>query len=201
MLGIVAADVAVRKVSALRWSLPGVAIGIVAGQLQGFIDPATDFADRFGWHLTCFCLVATIVSSKRIQSVLAWRPLAAIGVASYSIYLIHDPLVTVVENISPSFSRTPGVEILFVSLSLIVGSAFYFFVERPLQNQAVVRKIQWHGVPLAERLLRELGFSRTLTFRHQLFSRVGPLEVDRLQAISPGSVHGDVSRERVPNLA
>jgi len=201
MLGIVAADLAVRKESALRWSLPGIAVGVVAGQLQGLFDPATDFADRFGWHLACFCFVATVVSDKRFQSVLAWRPLAAIGVASYSIYLIHDPLVTVVENISPDVSRTPGVEALFVSLSLLVGSIFYLIVERPLQRQAVVRNVQAHGVPLAERLLRNLGFPRTLTFRHELFSRVAPSERERLEVKSPGSAHGDVDRERVPNLA
>jgi peptidoglycan/LPS O-acetylase OafA/YrhL len=73
--------------------------------------------------------VALPVSEGRLVRSLDWRPLAALGLASYSLYLWHLPLVK-------SLDRHTDVGFvallaLAVAVSIGVASASYLIVERP----------------------------------------------------------------------
>jgi peptidoglycan/LPS O-acetylase OafA/YrhL len=53
---------------------------------------------------------------------LDWRPLALVGVASYSLYLWHLPIVE---------ALTPGAVLVSVPLSLLAALVSYRLVEAP----------------------------------------------------------------------
>jgi peptidoglycan/LPS O-acetylase OafA/YrhL len=63
--------------------------------------------------------------------VLDWRPLVAVGVASYSLYLWHLP---VIESLEDAFSSTPGPAVLAlvgVPVSIAVALLSYRAIESP----------------------------------------------------------------------
>jgi peptidoglycan/LPS O-acetylase OafA/YrhL len=79
----------------------------------------------------------------RLVGVLEWRPLAIVGVASYSLYLWHVPVLLTVANASVGFDpRIGGVFVgaptpfwrlfaLGVPLALAVALGSYAVIERP----------------------------------------------------------------------
>jgi peptidoglycan/LPS O-acetylase OafA/YrhL len=79
----------------------------------------------------------------RLQRVLEWRPLALVGVASYSLYLWHVPVLLTVANASVSFDPriggvfngppTPFLRLLLVGAPVAIAVAFvsYAVIERP----------------------------------------------------------------------
>ncbi len=120
MLGIVAADVR-------RHRLAG--IGACVFLTLGVLSQATSNAEDHGfpiWHLAAFCLVLAASESR----IFRWRPLCLVGVASYSIYLVHMPVLLWLSRYVPLEAAAVG--------SVFVGFAFWWCVERPLV--AVARK-------------------------------------------------------------
>jgi len=102
LLGIVAADFSARGRPLERdfWLL--VPAFIVIGV---FIEPFVWMASPYGienatyvqtnpaWQIAMFALVVTAGNLPWLRSGLSLRPLVAIGTASYSIYLVHEPVV------------------------------------------------------------------------------------------------------------
>ncbi|HEX9697761.1 MAG TPA: acyltransferase [Actinomycetota bacterium] len=65
---------------------------------------------------------------------LHWRPLIAAGVASYSIYLWHHPLITQLEQarvLKPAFAWLPVNVVIALAVSLAIAAASYLLIERP----------------------------------------------------------------------
>jgi peptidoglycan/LPS O-acetylase OafA/YrhL len=79
----------------------------------------------------------------RLQRVLEWRPLALVGVASYSLYLWHVPVLLTVANATVGFDPrvggvfagppTPFLRLLLVGAPAAIAVAFvsYAVIERP----------------------------------------------------------------------
>jgi len=118
MLGIVAADLYARgKASSPLYAVLALAT-LVAATLT---DPST-FHGHPIWHVAAFfTLLAGVGALRRVAS---WRPLAAIGVASYSIYLIHQPVVLYLTRYNIPWA-------MCAALGVGAGVAFWFAVERP----------------------------------------------------------------------
>ena len=66
------------------------------------------------------------------QRTVAWpMPLLALGNASYSIYLIHNPLVSVTQRVAGRLDMNWPLALLFgVVLSVGCGYLYYLWVER-----------------------------------------------------------------------
>jgi peptidoglycan/LPS O-acetylase OafA/YrhL len=81
---------------------------------------------RTSWAAVASFLVVGGVALPLRQGVLAraldWRPLALVGVASYSLYLWHLPIVE---------ALTPGAVLVSVPLSLLAALVSYRLVEAP----------------------------------------------------------------------
>ncbi len=102
LLGIVAADFHARGRHMERgfWLLvPAcVIIGVFVEPLVWMPSPygvenATFVQTNPAWQIAMFALVVVAGNAQWLRSALSFRPLVAIGTASYSIYLIHEPVV------------------------------------------------------------------------------------------------------------
>ncbi len=123
MLGMVAADLAIRRHPAIRYALP-IAFGTIGvAAWQQARDASTDLANPL-WHAAAFFAVLT-AGDERVAGVLNFRPLAYVGVASYSIYLVHQPIL---ESLAFAGLSAP----LAALFAIASGVAFYECVERPM---------------------------------------------------------------------
>jgi peptidoglycan/LPS O-acetylase OafA/YrhL len=121
----------------LQWGRLGVisALGVVA--LCIAVGRHTVLAHReavdlvVGASTVCF-IVASCLSTGRIRSVLSWKPLVLVGGFSYSLYLIHAPLLQVVwqYGLHPLGLGASATFALLglVGVPLIVGVSYLFFL-------------------------------------------------------------------------
>lgn len=89
--------------------------------------------------------------SARINSLAIWRPIAALGAISYSLYLIHQFNLAFVGSIAhrllPSGSPDFIVTAVKIALHIAVAAVFWYLCERPF-----LRESAWIGpVPAALR--------------------------------------------------
>jgi peptidoglycan/LPS O-acetylase OafA/YrhL len=82
--------------------------------------------------------------SSPVLAVLSWRPLAFVGVVSYSVYLWH---VVVVHELKGRFDLTGQAELLAVAVPVVVAvsAVSYLLVERPFLR---LRR-RWGSTPAA----------------------------------------------------
>jgi peptidoglycan/LPS O-acetylase OafA/YrhL len=166
MLGIVAAD---WQIAGHKFRKYAPILGLVALDIALVLEPYSSQPSRWGladeagffvqtnvgWQLVAFFVVVAAGQVAGLRRVLELRPLCAIGVAAYSIYLTHQPIIDVWSehtglHLAPVWSFSGAV-----GLSLAVGFAFWFFGERPFVER-----------PLRSRLVSalELPVGRVLAF-------------------------------------
>ena len=120
-----------------RWvdALGLVGLVVVAAMVVG-VDDSDLWMYRGGFALAagCSCLVAAaaVQPSGVVRSVLSFRPLCAIGLVSYGLYLWHWPVYVV---LSPSRTGLSGSSLLALRLAVTTGAAIasYVVVERPIR--------------------------------------------------------------------
>jgi len=153
MLGIVAADFHIIEHPIRKYApiLTAAAFDIAlllepfsstplpdGSEKYGFYTPA-----NIGWHFTCFFFMLSAGAWAPLRSLLAWRPLAFIGGASYSIYLLQQPIVSFFdENLVGALGALPA-SALGCAASVLGGIVFWFAIERPF----------CHGHPIYARLI------------------------------------------------
>jgi len=125
------------------WSdgrLPGRATGwiLVAAGLAGFAATAVAAldVDRFRvvfWGLPAFALVAGGVALERSEPLPQWRPLRALGDASYSVYLVHGLAISAAWRLLQMLGLSDPV--LLFGASVVAGVAAgllgYQLIEKP----------------------------------------------------------------------
>ena len=89
-----------------------------------------------GWTavLPCTLMVAACVlplRPGRLVRVLDWRPLAALGVASYSLYVWHVPVLREVTSHSWAPTSTLGLAAVAIPISIAVALLSYRLIETP----------------------------------------------------------------------
>jgi peptidoglycan/LPS O-acetylase OafA/YrhL len=93
---------------------------------------------RYRWEIlagagTFLVIGACVLPLRRgrLLSVLEWRPLAGIGVISYSVYLWHVPLIHLVQRHLLSNPGFAGVLTVALPLTIAVAALSYSVVEVP----------------------------------------------------------------------
>jgi peptidoglycan/LPS O-acetylase OafA/YrhL len=174
MLGIAAADFSLHK------SLPLRTIALFAGSLLAaallldwisgppkFYPPAAlnglDVRDtvpplRILWQLVAFAWVLLASSCGLLRRVLALPPLALAGAASYSIYLIHVPVVNAVHAHFPV--RGPVESFACAVAGIVAGLAFWRLFEYPFVETALKRVAIAKLEPIFERMFVWLHLPR-----------------------------------------
>ncbi|GAC1401711.1 MAG: hypothetical protein NVSMB65_19100 [Chloroflexota bacterium] len=88
-------------------------------------------------------LVLLCHQSTRLRALVSWRPLTFLGAISYSLYLIHLPVIGLVYDLAPLAVRV-SVLLPFdaVALAVAAGMVFHLCVERPCMAPATRRRIE-----------------------------------------------------------
>jgi peptidoglycan/LPS O-acetylase OafA/YrhL len=102
--------------------------------------------------VACGLVLALVVFSApetRLVRALTWRPIYAAGLASYSVFLWHDPFVRALRDWGVTSSGRTGfaVNVLLVAaLTAVLSTLTYLFVEKP----ALARKRSWQRTGTAK---------------------------------------------------
>ena len=139
LLGIVAAQVRVSDHPIAKYGPAFIAGGVLLGLV---LEPAYHFPiqTNSGWHIAAFGLVIYAGRAVWLQRLLSTRILRAIGVASYSIYLVHEPIVSFFaaratpQTIAVAYAAAAGG-------ALLAGAALWWLVERPITDPALVKRV------------------------------------------------------------
>ena len=84
----------------------------------------------------------SILADRAFGPVTNFAPIQWIGLISYSLYLVHWPILTIPSEYS--FTALPRhSEIELALLSIAVAAVLYFAVERPLRKQAFLVERRW----------------------------------------------------------
>jgi peptidoglycan/LPS O-acetylase OafA/YrhL len=134
MLGIVAADLALRRYTWTEHFWPA-ALAMLA--LAGWWQRSTPDVDQGNWlwHVTSFAVVLAVVGNAFLRRAFSARALVAVGVASYSIYLVHHPLIE-------AFAYAGFPVPLAFALAIVCGFAFWRLVEEPFLRPRVRRAVE-----------------------------------------------------------
>lgn len=121
LLGIVAADLSFREPMRLvpLAAVCSFVVGLRIEMLTGDLSPGYPL-----WDLAFFLIVLAGVTWGPFVRVLSVQPLVFIGVASYSLYLVHQPLIdTLNHHVAPWIG---------IAVVLAAGFAFWRYIEAPL---------------------------------------------------------------------
>jgi peptidoglycan/LPS O-acetylase OafA/YrhL len=99
----------------------------------------------------CFAVLLSVVvlgeRSERkppaLVRALEWRPLVALGVVSYSVFLWHEPLIYALQEHGLTFPGRAGLLanlVLVASVTLVLSYATYRFVEAPSLRRRTPRR-------------------------------------------------------------
>jgi peptidoglycan/LPS O-acetylase OafA/YrhL len=133
MSGIVAAAIHVRQIRLGWW--PAAACIVLLGTAFATM-PQTEWTYDFNpfWYLASFAFVVAAGGSPRLSALLSLRVLTIVGFASYSIYLLHEPLI--------AFAQGRGLNPLAAAtIGIAAGFAFWAVAERPFVEGRVRKRL------------------------------------------------------------
>ena len=189
MLGIVAADLHVRGVRTAgwgehvrRWSwaliLPAIAAGVAVegtASIPGFDRENVIWAYQptiLGWQIACFAFVVFAGNSAWMRRILSVRMLVTTGLASYAIYLVHEPIVA----LALARLHGPAAPFLAGGLALAAGFAFWVVGERPFTTGPLRAPLLAASRRFVDRAMSLGGIGRTITIGEPHASAPAPLE-------------------------
>jgi peptidoglycan/LPS O-acetylase OafA/YrhL len=107
-----------------------------------------------GGFFLCAVLAAVVVADARLAEpgafarILAVRPLHFLGTISYGIYLWHWPVFVYVSTDRTGLS-TPPLDVVRVGATLVLATASFFGVERPIRRANLRARLLAWAAPLA----------------------------------------------------
>jgi len=118
----------------------------VAGLVFSFVYRSAAFRETFRYTLQGLCLIPVFVAGVRWPTMLPfrllnWRPVAFMGVLSYSLYLVHFVVLRCLEANLATLSPVVRAA-LALAISLLLAYLIYVTIEKPC---ARLRKRFGHG--------------------------------------------------------
>ena len=107
------------------------------------IEPADPWLYRGGLAAVGLLSALIVLLAMRggvIARGLSWAPVVAIGRASYSIYLVHWPLIVLMNPDRMGFDGW-ALDVIRIIASVLVGFVSWKFVENPVRTRAVLKGV------------------------------------------------------------
>jgi peptidoglycan/LPS O-acetylase OafA/YrhL len=117
--------------------------------LWPLVSQTSSFVTRGLLPLQAVLSVAVIASAVRpgpVASLLSWRPLVALGVVSYGVYLYHWPVFVALSPARTHLSQVPLFAVR-VAVTGVIAAVSYRFLEQPVRQRRVL--VSWRVVPAA----------------------------------------------------
>ncbi|HET6379509.1 MAG TPA: acyltransferase family protein [candidate division Zixibacteria bacterium] len=113
------------------------ALAVILAQMVFLTDEATIYYHGGGlaFALATAVLIGGLEGGGRLGRLLSLRPLVAIGLISYGLYLWHWPVILAVNELLGATSAL-GPAAVAVAVTLILSTASYVLVERPIRRDA-----------------------------------------------------------------
>jgi peptidoglycan/LPS O-acetylase OafA/YrhL len=158
LLGIYAAHLTVRGTfrrhgPSLRWLVLAALVLLVVTIPREPDGGFFTMARIVPWSLFAWSLLLAVIHDPIFGRIARSKPLVSFGMFSYSLYVIHEPLVHFVDQRVPHEAWSPWTQFLFFEgvlgpVCVGVGYLFYRAVERPTQRWA---KAAFSSPPIASR--------------------------------------------------
>ncbi|MBS1706833.1 MAG: acyltransferase [Armatimonadetes bacterium] len=148
VLGMASARLAIRKPEWVHRGWPWIALALMYGGWRlawvktGQYETALVSGDVVVGLSTAIALAYVLVAPNSFTSrVIGSKPLAWLGLFSYSLYLMHHPILQVIFVHRPRAVQTPGASFIYlglIGLPIILGLcyAFFWIFERPFMTRA-----------------------------------------------------------------
>ncbi len=143
--GVVAADLVARRQRIPVWALIltltpplALALQLPATSALSALQHVQDIAryrlgltqPLYGLAFAALILLGAQTTATRVA--LSWRPLVWLGTVSYSVYLVHEPLVEAIDTYGLRWISHPAILAVVAGMGgLAAGVAFHHLVERP----------------------------------------------------------------------
>jgi peptidoglycan/LPS O-acetylase OafA/YrhL len=159
LLGIAAAAAVIRPGKLQRYTAVAI-IPLCVGALA--IDARLGAEGGFNplWMALAFCVVVTCAQWSPARTLLSSRVLVGVGIASYSIYLVHQPIIEVLQRhgLSPEIA---------IAGAIVVGFGFWACAERPFVFTAARRISNGFAQRLLQRFVDRVGIRGTSFWLYQ----------------------------------
>lgn len=134
MFGIVAADIRIQGSTLTRYAPAAFAVLAVTGtftELRGW--PVAYPC----WEMAMFALVVAVGEIGVLGRIFSWRIFAPLAAASYSIYLVHAPLVGTIEKYLPASVPVGMSLVISGACGIAAGLLFSLIAEKPFRRGAL----------------------------------------------------------------
>ncbi|MBR28013.1 MAG: hypothetical protein CML46_13860 [Rhodobacteraceae bacterium] len=126
-----------ERLAATRWASPLAILGMA---LVIFSYVVFDEASQLPGVLSLIvgvgtALLITFGAAGPVGRVLTWRPTVWIGLISYSLYLVHWPIIVYVASRLPDAPSIP-LRVSLFAVSILFAALSYYLVERPFRHPA-----------------------------------------------------------------
>ncbi|HLW37169.1 MAG TPA: acyltransferase [Candidatus Eremiobacteraceae bacterium] len=170
MLGIVAADIEVQRLPIRRLAPLLFVLTLCLALVFEPNQPWEFFGQtQWGWQAAAFFFVIAAGCVPWLNRVLSVKPLVAIGLASYSMYLIHEPIIGMLER------NTAWGAVAAAVIASACGIIFWALLERPFVETSLKRTLVDGIHPRLARGLQLAGIPRGVPL-HWLHWRPRPVE-------------------------
>lgn len=177
MLGIVAAELHVRSIKLPRWAFPGAALSLAAA-VAGSAHAGWNNAESGPfWGIAMFSAVVIIGAKPFLRRAVSSNWLVAVGATSYGIYLIHEPIVALIERTAVPRVGGDAAFALAVIGALAAGMLFSYVAERPFLASPLRHTLITALEPAVGAFLVRLGVADAMNLR-----RSAPAKTEELVA-------------------
>lgn len=133
----------IPKVSSkgLREGIAGLALLGLLGAIT-FVQSGVDFP---GWKAAIPAFTTAILlhvgasGGSLVSTMLSWKPLAFVGVVSYSLYLWHWPLLVMEKHRNAMEPLPMGRSFGLLALTFLLAIASYYWIEQPFRKHGRVQ--------------------------------------------------------------
>lgn len=124
----------------MRGPLAILGLGLIVLSIVTF-DESTPFPGPYALipTLGAFLVILCTTPGSAAYRLLAWKPLVAVGLVSYSVYLFHQPILAFLRYLNPA---EPALSIKLFACALVFPLAFlsWRYVEMPFRSKTFISR-------------------------------------------------------------